>query len=314
MRILYMGTPDFAVTPLRALREAGEEIVAAVTQADKPSGRGYKLTPPPVKAYALECGIPVYQPATLRGDEFASLLGELAPELIVVAAYGKILPHNVIAYPKYGCINIHGSLLPEYRGAAPMQRAIIDGKDKTGITVMQMDDGLDTGDMLLVREVPILPDDDFGSIHDKMSECGAGLIVEAVEALKNGGLTPVTQESTGIEPTYAKKIEKSECPLDFSMGARALHDKIRGLSPVPLSLTHTPDGKLLKVVKACPEASGAPEKPGTVVSLESKITVACGEDGSERISLLTVLPEGKGRMQAADFIRGRKISVGDILS
>lgn len=309
-----MGTPDFAVLPLEALISAGEEIIGVVTQADKPQGRGYRLTPPPVKVCALSHGIPVYQPDTLKGEEFASLLSELNPEMIVVAAYGKILPHGVIAYPEYGCINIHGSLLPEYRGAAPMQRAIIDGKTVTGITVMYMDDGLDTGDMLLKREVPIGPDDDFGVIHDRMAECGAKAIVDAVEAIKNGGLDRIPQSSIDSEPTYAKKIEKSECLLDFSEAPNALHNRIRGLSPVPLALTHTPDGRLLKVLKSATEEDGEPEQPGIVVALDGKITVSCGENGCGRISFLTVLPEGKGKMAAADFIRGRKIAVGDRLS
>lgn len=310
MRILFMGTPDFALGSLRALYESGEDIIGVVTQPDKPKGRGYELTPPPVKVYAIEKGLDVYQPATLRGEEFAELLRELDPEMIVVVAYGKILPENVINYPKFGCINVHGSLLPEYRGAAPMQRAIIDGKKVTGITTMYMAEGLDTGDMLMKSELPILPDDNFEDIHDKLGELGAQTLIKTVEAIKNGSLKPEVQDSS--LSTYAAKIEKSDCLIDFTKDAYTVHNLIRGLSPIPLSFTHTPDGKLLKIVKAavtdadCENAVPA----GTVTSTDGTITVACGKG---RIDLLTVVPEGKSRMSGADFIRGRKVNVGDIL-
>ena len=183
MRILFMGTPDFALFTLKALCERGEELVGVVTQPDKPKGRGNHLTPPPVKVYATAQGIPVYQPATLKGEEFEALLKSLDPEVIVVVAYGKILPANVLNYPKHGCINVHGSLLPEYRGAAPMQRAIIDGKSETGITTMMMDVGLDTGDMLLVDRVPIGENDNFEDIHDRLGACGAALLLRTLDEL-----------------------------------------------------------------------------------------------------------------------------------
>ncbi len=305
-----MGTPDFALAALKSLCEAGEEIVGVVTQPDKPKGRGYTLTPPPVKVYAAERGLPVYQPSTLKGEEFASLLSELDPEMIVVAAYGKILPENVINYPKKGCINIHGSLLPRYRGAAPMQRAIIDGESETGITIMYMDVGLDTGDMLKKRTVKIEPDDNFEDIHDKLADCGASLLLEVIGDIAAGCHTREKQNEA--EMTYAKKIEKTDCLIDFSKPAQEVHNLIRGLSPIPLSFTHTPDGKLLKVVKSrLVSTDGAFGEAGKVISLEGEIVVACGR-GS--IALCTVLPEGKGRMNSADFIRGRRISEGDILS
>lgn len=309
-----MGTPDFAVSSLRALHEGGYRVIAAVTQADKPQGRGYKLVPPPVKVYAEAAGIPVYQPSTLRSEEFARLLSELGPDVIVVAAYGKILPHNVIAYPKYGCVNVHGSLLPEYRGAAPMQRAIIDGKAETGITTMLMDDGLDTGDMLMQKRVPIGFTDNFETVHDRMAEAGASLLLDTLENIKTLKRDSMPQAFCGIEPTYAKKIEKEDCLIDFSKPSEVLHDLIRGLSPVPLAFTHTPDGKLLKIVEAAPGDPGEKTHPGTVVSLGGgEILVSCGSEGEERIRVLRVLPEGKGRMSAADFIRGRKIAEGQIL-
>ena len=310
MRILFMGTPDFALFSLRALVEAGENVIGVVTQPDKPKGRGYALTPPPVKVYAQEQGLPVYQPNTLRGDEFAALLEELAPELIVVVAYGKILPVNVLEYPKYGCINVHGSLLPEYRGAAPMQRAIIDGKRETGITTMVMADGIDTGDMLLTGKIAIEENDNFETVHDKLGVCGAEVLLDTLRELRAGSLRAIPQDEALA--TYAAKIEKEDCVLNFARSAQAVHDQIRGLSPIPLAFTHTPDGKMLKVIASerLDETFDAPA--GTVVSLEGgKITVACKEGA---VALLSVLPEGKKRMSAADFINGRKLSVGDLLN
>jgi len=310
MRILFMGTPDFALFSLRALVESGEELIGVVTQPDKPKGRGYTLTPPPVKVYALEQGLPVYQPVTLRGEEFAALLATLHPELIVVVAYGKILPANVLEYPTYGCVNVHGSLLPEYRGAAPMQRAIIDGKPETGITTMMMDVGLDTGDMLMVERIAIEENDNFETVHDKLGACGAQVLLRTVAAIKDGSLTRTRQDDSLA--TYAAKIEKSDCVIDFSRSAKEIHDQIRGLSPIPLSFTHTPDGKMLKVSESrMGRKDGVCAAPGTVVSLDGGlIEVACGEG---TVLLSAVLPEGKKRMRASDFINGRKINVGDVL-
>ncbi len=310
MKILFMGTPDFALFSLRALVENGEDVIGVVTQPDKPKGRGYALTPPPVKVYALEQNIPVYQPATLRGEEFAALLDSLVPELIVVAAYGKILPANVLDYPTYGCVNVHGSLLPEYRGAAPMQRAIIDGKTQTGVTTMMMDVGLDTGDMLLREVVAIEQSDNFEDIHDKLGACGARVLLDTVARIKAGTLTRTPQD--GACATYAAKIEKSDCVIDFSCSAQAVHDQIRGLSPIPLAFTHTPDGKMLKITASEVARDGETNaRAGEVLSLDGgRITVACGMGA---VALLAVLPEGKKRMSAADFINGRKIAVGDVL-
>jgi methionyl-tRNA formyltransferase len=313
MRILFMGTPDFALFSLKALVESGEDVIGVVTQPDKPRGRGYALMPPPIKVYALEQNLPVYQPATLKGEEFEALLTELDPELIVVVAFGKILPKNVLDYPKYGCINVHGSLLPAYRGAAPMQRAIIDGCAVTGITTMYMDVGLDTGDMLLRDEVEIGENDNFEDMHDRLGAVGASTLLRTIAALKVGTL--IAQKQDASLATYAAKIEKEDCVLDFARPAKELHNQIRGLSPIPLSFTHTPDGKLLKVLTSRVSSIACPADAivGTVVSLDNgAITVACGNGTA--LDLLRVLPEGKGRMDAGDFIRGRKIQVGDLLS
>ena len=309
MRILFMGTPDFALFSLRALVESGEDVIGVVTQPDKPKGRGYALTPPPVKVYAEEKGLPVYQPATLRGDEFAATLAALDPDLIVVVAFGKILPQNVLDYPKFGCINVHGSLLPEYRGAAPMQRAIIDGKKETGITTMVMDVGLDTGDMLLKRKICIETNDNFETVHDKLGICGAETLLDTLKELRAGTL--IRQKQDDALATYAAKIEKADCLIDFDRPASAVHDQIRGLSPIPLSFTHTPDGKMLKIIASELVSVDHQALAGTVLSLDGgKILVAC-RDGA--VALLTVLPEGKKRMSSSDFINGRKIQVGDLL-
>ena len=312
MKILFMGTPDFAVFTLQALVERGENVVGVVTQTDKPRGRGYELLPTPVKVYAMEHNIPVYQPKTLRSEEFAAQLAEIDPELIVVVAYGKILPVNVLEYPKYGCINVHGSLLPAYRGAAPMQRAIMDGCAETGVTTMYMAEGLDTGDMLLKAALPIEESDNFETIHDKLGALGAKTMLDTLDALRAGTLVAEVQDDTLAN--YAEKIQKSDCLLDFSLDARTLHNHIRGTSPIPLSFTHTPSGSLLKVYAARvydESKDWGDTAPGTVVGLDKEILVACGKG---TLALCSVIPEGKKRMAAADYIRGRKLNIGDLLS
>ncbi len=310
MRILFMGTPDFALATLKALHADGENIVGVVTQPDKPRGRGNIMTPPPVKVFAESVGIPVYQPTTLKNGAFDDTLKALNPELIVVVAYGKILPPSVLDYPIYGCMNVHGSLLPTLRGAAPMQRAIMEGHPVTGITTMYMAEGLDTGDMLLKAELPIEADDNFETIHDKLAALGAETMQRTIAALRAGTLAREAQDDTLA--TYAAKIEKSDCLIDFTQPAKVIHDRIRGLSPIPLAFTHTPDGKLLKVVAARVGVSeGQKALPGTVISVSDGIEVACGKG---TVIFTRVIPEGKGQMGAADFVRGRKIATGDILS
>ena len=309
MRVLFMGTPDFACFSLAALVEAGVPVVGVVTQPDKPKGRGYELQPPPVKVYAKERGIPVYQPVTLKDGAFFEVLRELSPDVIVVVAYGKILPAAVLDYPRFGCVNVHGSLLPQYRGAAPMQRAIIDGCAETGITTMKMNEGLDTGDMLERAVLPLSPQDNFETVHDKLGALGAELLLSTLKGLEDGTVTPTPQNES--EATYAAKITKADCLIDFGKPAIAVHNQVRGLSPVPLGFTHTPDGKLLKVIAtAVKKGTGILAAPGTVLSLDGEIEVACGE-GS--VAIHRLLPEGKGRMSASDYVRGRKLSVGDVL-
>ncbi len=312
MRVIFMGTPYFAVESLRALCENGYKPVAVLSQPDKPKGRGNKMQPTPVKAYAESMGIPVYQPNTLRGEEFARLLEELNPELIAVTAYGKLLPKNVLDYPKFGCVNVHGSLLPKYRGAAPMQRAIMEGEKVTGITTMLMAEGMDTGDMLLRAEFPISDEANFETVHDGLATLGANLLIETIRGLEAGNVTPIPQ---GEGATHAAKIEKTELFTDFSMSAREVHNKIRGLSPIPLAFTVNGEGQRIKLVSAfVKEEYGENSDFGKVVSLsdkgEGRIDVACKKGV---ISVTSLVPEGKGRMTAGEFIRGRRIQVGEFL-
>jgi methionyl-tRNA formyltransferase len=313
-----MGTPEFARDQLTALWENkdanGWEIVGVLSQPDKPKGRGYKLIPTPVKEYAESIGLDVYQPTTLRDDAFAELLAKLDPELIVVAAYGKILPRNVLDYPKYGCINVHGSHLPAYRGAAPIQRAIMDGLTVTGNTIQFMADGIDTGDMIAKDEVVIGENEDFGSLYDRMGKSGGKLLVSVISMIENG--TVVRQVQDDALATYASKIEKTECALDFSMSAQALHNKIRALSPAPLGvavLKTEKETKNLKLVSTVVvEKEGVHGEIGKVLAADAKkgiFTVACGEG---ILGVSVVVPEGKGKMNAGDFIRGRKIDAGDM--
>ena len=307
MKILFMGTPEFAKESLRAIYESGEEIVGVVTTQDKPKGRGMVLTPSDVKKYACEVDLPVYQPATLKDGAFLDTLKELEPELIIVVAYGKILPKYVLDFPKHGCINAHASILPKYRGAAPIQRSIIDGDCETGVSVMKMDVGLDTGDVMLVEKVPILEDDNFESVHDKLVVAGATGLLKAIELFKNGKES-FTPQGEGF--TYAEKITKADCVIDFTKSVKEVHDRIRGLSPIPLAFTKTPDGKILKVTRAHIWEKSANGDTGAVVSLENGICVKCA-DGV--IVLDEIIPEGKGRMSASAYINGRKINVGDML-
>lgn len=313
MRILFMGTPDFALFSLRALVERGENVIGVVTQPDKPKGRGNAMTPPPVKVYAEGEGIPVYQPVTMKDGAFEETLRALDPELIVVTAYGKILPSYILDYPKFGCLNVHGSLLPRYRGAAPMQRAVMDGEAETGVTIMYMDVGLDTGDMLLSRVFPIGENDNFETVHDGLGALGAEALLDAIDDLKNGTADRVPQD--GSLANYAAKITKDDCRFDFSGDAQELHNRIRGLSPIPLAFFTGADGKTVKVVEARKGSVSPSAEAGTVLALSdggrAGILVACGK-GS--LLLTRVVPEGKKPMDAIAYANGRGIRVGDKIS
>lgn len=310
MRIVFMGTPEIAATCLSSLITGGHEIVAVITGEDKPRGRKMVMTPTAVKALALERGIPVYTPKTLKDEAFMEILRALSPEVIVVVAYGKILPESVLRFPKYGCINVHVSLLPKYRGAAPMQRAVINGERETGVTLMQMDVGLDTGDILMQSAFPIGAEDTFETVHDISAKLGGEMLLALLPRLAAGEVTPVKQADALA--TYAAKIEKSDCRIDFTKNATELNRLIRGVNPIPMAFCMQGE-KMLKLVRAVPVlGKGA---PGEVLALsdvgEGSITVACGEGA---LSITHLIPEGKGRMTAADYIRGRKIQKGEFLS
>lgn len=308
MKIMFMGTPEISATCLKKLLDDGHNVASVISREDKPRGRKMIMTPTETKALALEKGIAVYTPKTLRDEEFATLLKELSPELIVVVAYGKILPPEVINYPKYGCINLHVSLLPKYRGAAPMQRAIMEGEKKTGVTVMYMDEGLDTGDIIAVSEFDIGPTDDFEAIHDRSAEIGSALLSKTIYDIESGNINRIKQDDSLA--TYASKVEKEDCKLDLTLSAKKLDFIIRGVTPIPGAFVYH-NGKMLKINKATPIDKNA--EAGKVVALDEKgegsITVGCGE-GS--LLVTSVIPEGKGKMTAGDFIRGRKIALGDI--
>lgn len=309
-KILFMGTPEIAATSLRRLIECGANVVGVVTGQDKPRGRGHQMMPTPVKALALEKGIPSYEPLTLRDESFMQLLGEIAPDLIVVVAYGKILPKSVLDFPPLGCINLHVSLLPKYRGAAPMQRAVMAGERQTGVTVMHMAEGLDTGDIILQESFALDEQSDFEFVHDTSATVGADLLVRAIELMERGEAPRIAQNDA--EATYAPKIEKEECHIDFTRSASALSAAVRGVTPIPMAYAYH-NGRMLKLYR--PVVVTAKGEPGEVIALSDKgegaIVVACGEGA---LSFSGVIPEGKGRMTAGDFVRGRKIQIGDKLS
>ncbi|MBO5010238.1 MAG: methionyl-tRNA formyltransferase [Clostridia bacterium] len=308
MKIMFMGTPEISATCLKRLIDDGHNVTSVISREDKPRGRKMIMTPTAVKALALENNIPVYTPKTLRDEDFSALLKELSPDLIVVVAYGKILPPEVINYPRYGCINLHVSLLPKYRGAAPMQRAIMEGEEKTGVTVMYMDEGLDTGDIIAVSQFDIGPLDDFEAIHDRSAEIGSALLSKTIYDIEAGNIKRIKQDDTLA--TYASKVEKEDCKLNLTLSAKKLDFIIRGVTPIPGAFVYH-NGKMLKINKATPIDKNA--EAGKVIALDEKgegsITVGCGEGA---LLITSVIPEGKGKMTAGDFIRGRKIAQGDI--
>ena len=306
MKLIFMGTPDFSVGTLEALIAAGHEITLVVSQPDKPKGRGHELAPTPVKETALKHGLKVFQPKRLKDPETIRTLEETPADAIVVIAFGQIVPASILHMKKYGCINVHGSLLPKYRGAAPIQWAVIDGERESGVTIMQMDEGLDTGDMLLKGSVVLDEKETSGSLFDKLSALGASLCVEALEKLEKGELTP---EKQGESPTdYARMLTKEMGELDFSRDAVTLERLIRGFNPWPSAYTRLGD-KTLKIWAAdvC-EKQDPKKQPGTVTEVAKQdFTVACGE-GALKITELQL--QGKKRMDAAAFLRGYHLEAG----
>ena len=305
MRIVFMGTPEFAVPCLQKLIDCGHEVTGVFTQPDKPQGRKMILTPPPVKELALANGIPVYQPVKMRDGTALEMLKEADPELAIVVAYGKILPKEILELPKYGCINIHASLLPKLRGAGPIQWSVINGFDKTGVTSMQMDEGLDTGDMLISREIEIGENDTAGDMHDKLSVLGAQVLEETINALIAGELKP--QKQNHDEFTYAPMLSKELSPIDWNASAREVHNKIRGLSPWP-SATAVLGGKKVKIHKSI-LVTDAAKSAGEVVENGKRLVVSCGD--GKCIEILNIQAEGKKAMSAADFMRGNAVNIGD---
>lgn len=297
MKIVFMGTPEFAVPPLQALINAGHEVAAVFTRRDKPVGRKQILTAPPVKTLAVENGIPVFQPDTLRSAETEEILRRIAPDVIVVAAYGKILPKNILELPRFGCVNVHASLLPKYRGAAPIQQAILDGESVTGVTTMQMAEGLDTGDILLSEKTKIDPEETAGELTVRLSEIGAHLIVKTLTALEAGTVTPVPQNDA--ESSYAPMLTKGRSPIDWKRTAAQIHNQVRGLSPWPSACT-VYQGKKLKIhrTRLAGTAAGI---PGQILA-GKEFKVVCG-DGTA-LELLEVQPEGRKKMKGSDFLRG----------
>lgn len=339
MKIVFMGTPDFAVGALEAIVEAGHEVTAVVTQPDKPKGRGKEVQMTPVKVCALAHGIPVFQPVKIKEPEAVETLRAYAADIFVVAAFGQILSEEILAMPKYGCVNIHASLLPKYRGAGPIQWAIINGEKITGVTIMQMDKGLDTGDMLFKTEVAIASDETADTLHDKLASAGAGLIVEALEKIEVGDVTPVKQNDA--DSCYAKMLNKSMGKIDWNMEAEKLDCLIRGLISWP-GATTVFRGKTLKIwqEEVVSEERFAGENPVDSVSQERKAAdessaVACKkgdldgdtppgtvvrvdrdafyvQTGKGALKILAVQPEGKKRMAVKDFLLGYPVKAGDV--
>lgn len=311
MRIVFMGTPDFAVGSLQALCESGKhEILAVVTQPDRPKGRGNKLLQTPVKEYALAQGLTVYQPQKVKTPEFVELLHELQPELIVVAAFGQFLSKEILELPKYGCINVHASLLPKYRGAAPIQYAIIKGEKESGVTIMQMDIGMDTGAMLDKVVVPIAENTTMGELHDALREQGAALLLEVIDKIAAG--TAVAEPQDDAQATYATLLDRSMEHIDWSRTAQEVHNLIRGFNPAPSTFTKLPNGKSLKIWGSKMTDKSSAAAAGTVIETgKHSFFVACGEGVLE---ITEVQPESKKRMPAQVFLNGRGVQEGDLLA
>ena len=303
MNVVFMGTPDFAVPSLKAIAQH-HNVLAVFTQPDKPVGRKMVMTPPDVKVCAKELSIPVYQPVKLREGDNESIIRELNPDVIVVVAYGQILPESILNIPRYGCINVHGSLLPKYRGAAPIQWSVLNGDEVTGVTTMYMEKGLDTGDILLKEEYKIGINETAGEVFDNLASLGGELILKTLDYAEKGMLKPVKQDDS--LSSYAKMLDKSMCKIDFSKTNKEVHNKVRGLCPWPVASTML-NGKVLKIFETrLAEGKG---KPGEVIST-NPLTVACGEGA---VVINSVQLQGKKRMDSNAFLMGHKINMGTII-
>ena len=307
MKIVYMGTPDFAVPPLAALVQNGYEVTAVVTQPDKPKGRGKTLLPTPVKEEAMKHDIPVYQPLKVREPEFVETLKKLEPDMIIVAAFGQIIPKTILDMPKYGCLNIHASLLPKYRGAAPIQQAVIDGEKESGVTIMQMGVGLDTGDMISQAVVPLAEDETGGSLFDKLAEEGAALLIRTLPSIVDGTAVYTKQPEESPTP-YAAMISKKMGEMDWTKSAAELERLIRGLNPWPGAFSYL-CGKRFMIDFAYPEKECG--KPGEVLRADDEgILVACG---AESVRIKSVKFDGKKKMTVSQYLNGHKIEKGTVL-
>ena len=306
MKVLFMGTPDFAVPCIEILIKNGYDVCAAVTQPDKPRGRGHKLTPPPVKSFALDNGIPVCQPEGLKNGELADVLAEHNPDIIIVVAYGKILPEYILNYPKYGCVNVHASLLPKYRGAAPIQWSVINGDEKTGVTTMYMEKGLDTGDMILKSETHINSGETYGELHDRLSEMGAELLLKTVKEIENGTVKREKQDDS--LSCYAPMIFKETGHIDWEKSNKEVLNLINGTNPYPGSYAMYGD-TVVKIFKAelCDKATGA---PGEFKIEDKKLKVNCGDGG---LLISEVQFKGSRRMTVESYLNGHEIDESIIL-
>ncbi len=306
MKIIFMGTPEFSVPCLETLINSDNEVVGVFTQPDKPKGRGYEMTPPPVKICAIKHNIPVFQPVSMRNGEALEIINSLDADLIIVVAFGKILPKEILESVKYGCINIHASLLPKLRGAAPIQWSIINGETETGVTSMQMDVGLDTGDMLIKKSIVITENMNAGELHDALSQMGADVLIETINTIDN--LNPQKQDNE--LSNYAPMLSKELCPIDFSKSALEVHNKIRGLSPWPVATTKISE-KNYKIHKSQILNEKFCGVCGEVVDNNNRIVVMCGDGNC--IEILEIQAEGKRKTDTASFLRGHKIELGTII-
>jgi len=305
-RLLFMGTPHFALPSLQALIEKGYPIIAVVTQPDKPQGRGRKVLPPPVKELAMKYGIPVLQPERVRESSFLLEFSHLKPDMVVLVSFGQILPPEIIHKPPYGCINVHPSLLPRHRGPAPINWTLIEGDEKTGVTIMMMDEGVDTGPVLLQEETHVAPDETYDLLHDRLAEMGARLLVEAIELMGAGKITPKPQVNEGA--TYARRLTKEDALIDWNRGSKEIVRKIRGMSSVPGAFTYL-KGRILKIYQASYRLDNASLAPGTIGEPGKEGLPVRALDGE--VYLKEVQFEGKRRLPIQEFLRGYRFTPGE---